>query len=93
MNILSKLPVYAGKWKEVAVESFSQEDITATESAVVVDSQYGKSVCFYLRAGGQTYIPLDTNCPANVGDSIDLTKAKVVTLSRSGDDDIYRVRI
>ena len=93
MNILSKLPIYAGKWKETAVDTFGAEDIAATESAVVVESNYGLSVCFYLRSGGQTYIPLDTNNSLSVGDVVDLHKAKVVTLSRPGDDDIYRVRI
>lgn len=93
MNILSKLPIYAGKWREVAVDTFGEEDIAATESAVVVESNYGLSVCFYLRSGGQTYIPLDTNSSLSVGDVVDLRKAKVVTLSRPGDDDIYRVRI
>lgn len=93
MNILSKLPIYAGKWKEAAVENIDAADIAAIREAVVVESQFGLSVCMYLHAGGQTYLPLDTNSSLGVGEIVDLTKAKIVTLRRAGDDDIYRIRI
>ena len=85
--------IYAGKWNEKEVNAFSQEEIDSISKAEVVESQYGLSVCFYLKAGGQAYIPLDQNASASLGDTIDLSKAKVVTLSKAGEDDIYRVRI
>lgn len=91
MNILSKLPVYAGKWSVKSTNSFSQEDIDSVSQAVVVDSQYGRSVCFFLKAGGQTYIPLDTNSTKGVGEEVDLKTAKLLTLGRPGEADIYRV--
>ena len=59
MNIFSALRVYAGKWSESAKRIFSQDEIEAVASATVVDSQYGQSVCFMMKSGGQTYIPLD----------------------------------
>lgn len=93
MNIFASLKVYAGKWMESAVRVFDQEEIDAIESATVVDSQYGLSVCFFLRGGGQTYIPLDKNSTLGSGDAVDLNKAKLVTLSRAGEEDIHRVRI
>lgn len=93
MNIFASLKVYAGKWMESAVRVFDQEEIDAIQSATVVDSQYGLSVCFFLRGGGQTYIPLDKNSTLGSGDAVDLNKAKLVTLSRAGEDDILRVRI
>ena len=93
MNIFSSLRVYAGKWNEKKVESFKVEEIALVDKAEVVESQYGLSVCFFMKAGGQSYIPLDQNSSAAIGDSIDLTKAQVVTLCKQGENDIYRVRI
>jgi hypothetical protein len=46
-----------------------------------------------MKAGGQTFIPLSTNSTLGVGDSVDLTKAKLLQLHREGDADIYRVEI
>lgn len=93
MNIFSALRVYAGKWQEKKVESFKAEEIALVDKAEVVESQYGLSVCFFMKAGGQSYIPLDQNSSATIGDTIDLTKAQVVTLCKQGENDIYRVRI
>jgi hypothetical protein len=92
MNIFSALRVYAGKWSEKAVRAFSQEEIDAIDKAEVVDSQYGQSVCFFMVSGGQTYIPLDQNSSKATGDEVDLSKAELVTLSKQGEADIYRVR-
>ena len=93
MNIFNALRVYAGKWSEKNVESFKAEEIALVDKAQVVESQYGLSVCFFMKQGGQTYIPLDQNSSAAIGDTIDLSKAKVVTLQKQGEEDIYRVRI
>ena len=93
MNIFSALRVYAGKWQEKNVESFKPEEIALVDRTEVVESQYGLSVCFFMKAGGQSYIPLDQNSSAAIGDTIDLTKAQVVTLCKQGENDIFRVRI
>jgi hypothetical protein len=92
MNIFSALRVYAGKWNESAKRVFTSEEISAVQSATVVDSQYGQSVCFVMVGGGQTYIPLDQNSSKATGDEVDLSKAELVTLSKQGEADIYRVR-
>lgn len=93
MNIFSSLRVYAGKWAVKASRAFSEDEINAVEKAEVVDSQYGNSVCFHMVGGGQTFIPLSTNSTLGLGDSVDLSKAKLLTLERPGDTDIYRVEI
>ena len=92
MNIFSSLQWYPEKWQETNVRSFSPEEIAAVERAKVVESQYGFSVCFTMRAGGTTFIPLDVNSSLGDGDIVDLTTAKLVTLSKKGEDDIMRVR-
>lgn len=93
MNIFASLRIYAGKWNEKNARAFTPEEVAAVTSAVVVESQYGMSVCFSMLSGGQTYIPLDQNSSLSIGDHVDLTKASLVTLFKQGEDDIYRVRI
>jgi hypothetical protein len=93
MNIFSALRIYAGKWSEKEARAFAPEEIAAVEKAEVVESQYGLSVCFMMKAGGQSYIPLDQNSSLGIGSIIDLSKAQLVTLQRPGENDIYRVRI
>ena len=91
MNIFQNLRVYAGKWMVKASRSFTQDEINAVDHATVVDSQYGNSVCFFMKGGGQTFIPLSTNSTLGIGDNVDLSKASLLTLERAGDADIYRV--
>lgn len=91
MNIFNSLRVYAGKWNVTNTRSFTQEEIDGVGEACVVDSQYGMSVCFFMKSGGQTYIPLDQNSSKSIGEIIDLKTAKLLTLSREGEADIYRV--
>lgn len=91
MNIFSKLRQYAGKWNVSDSRNFTQDEIAAVERNEIVASQYGNSVCFHMVGGGMTFIPLSTNSTKGVGESVDLTKAKLLTLSKSGEDDILRV--
>ena len=92
MNIFSSLRVYAGKWVLKASRAFSQEEQNAVSSATVVASQYGNSVCFMMKSGGQTFIPLDQSSSLGVGESVDLSKAKLLTLGKQGENDIFRVK-
>lgn len=92
MNIFSALRVYAGKWAEKATRKFSTDEIAAVSKATVVDSQYGQSIQFLMKSGGMTFIPLDQNSSKATGEVIDLNQAELVTLSKEGEADIYRVR-
>lgn len=91
MNIFNSLRKYAGKWSVIASRAFTAEEQGAVTSATVVPSQYGNSVCFMMVGGGQTFIPLSTNSSKAVGDTIDLSKAKLLTLAKDGEEDIYRI--
>lgn len=91
MNIFSSLRQYAGKWSLKSSRSFTAEEQAAVASAHVVPSQYGNSVCFMMVGGGQTYIPLSQNSALSVGESVDLSKAKLLTLEKAGEADILRV--
>ena len=91
MNLFAGLQVYGGSWNVVNTRSFDAEEIAAVKNAEVVNSEYGKSVCFFMVGGGQTYIPLSNQSNLGVGDSVDLSKAKILTLHRDGNDDITRI--
>ena len=93
MNVFNNLRIYAGKWEVKNERPFNQEEINAIVQAVVVASQYGNSVQFTMKSGGMTFIPLDQNSALGTGELVDLTKAKLVTLGKSGEADIYRVSI
>lgn len=92
MNIFASLRTYAGKWAvKGEPRNFTQEEISAVREAVVVSSSYGLSVCFFMKNGGQTYIPLSNTSQRGSGEVIDLNTAKLVTLCKEGESDIYRV--
>ena len=93
MNIFAGLQVYGGKWNVIGERTFDAEEIAAVKKAEVVASEYGNSVCFFMNGGGQTYIPLSNQSSLSVGDSVDLTKAKILTLHRDGNADITRIDI
>ena len=92
MNIFSNLPVYAEKWFVKESRGFTEQEINSIDEAVVVSSQYGNSVCFFRVGGGQSFIPLDNNSQLGVGETVDLATAKLLTLGKQGEADIYRVK-
>lgn len=91
MNVFLGLQVYGGSWKVVASRNFDAEEIAAVRKAEVVSSDYGKSVCFFMASGGQTYIPLSNQSSLGIGDTVDLNNAKLLTLHRDGNEDIMRI--
>lgn len=105
LNIFASLKAYAGKWtiKQNMVDdadcpipnprSLSEEEIGNIVCATVVPSQYGNSVEFTLVEGVNKYIPLDRDSELGVGDTVDLTRAKLLTLCKAGEKDIVRVVI
>lgn len=89
-NIFDSLTHY-GIWKKVAERSFNQAEIESVASASVVEGNHGLIVCFMMRAGGRTYLGLSPNSKLPIGEEIDLTKAKLITLSKPGECDIHMV--
>lgn len=85
--------MYAGKWHVEESRAFLAEEKAAVVQAVVVPSQYGNSVQFTMQGGGLTYIPLSQNSTLGVGEIVDLDKAQLVRLCKSGEADIYRVEL
>ena len=78
-------------WTVKETRPFNAEEIAMVSRAEVVPSQYGNSVCFFMRSGGQTYIPLSKQSKLTVGEELDMKTAKLMTLCRMGHGDITRV--
>ena len=93
-NIFGNLTVYAGKWNLKSEVSLDAEDKAMFSSAKVVSSEYGKSVCFFLKSGGQQYIPMSNQgVQLNVGDNVNLDKVNIQVLEKQGEQDILRAKI
>lgn len=90
-NIFSSIREYAGKWAVKGSRKFSEEEKNQVVSNEIVESQYGNSVCFHMKSGGKTFIPLSTESSLGIGDSVDMDSARLVTLGKSGEADIVRV--
>ena len=93
MSIFESLRLYAGKWSVKDSRAFTADEIGAVDHAVVVASQYGNSVCFFMKSGGQTFIPLSNASTKGVGEAVELKDAKLLTLTKQGEADITRVEI
>ena len=92
LNLFSDLKVYGGKWSVKSVRNFNDEEKALVDKAMVVDSEYGSSVCFFMKNGTTTYVPLDRDAVSQVGDIIDMNTAEIVTLEKQGEKDIQRIR-
>ena len=92
MNIFASLQKYATRYAVKNTREFNAGELSQVVSARVVQSQYGMSVCFMMKEGGQTYIPVSRDSVCQVGDEVDLTKAKILTLEKDGET-IDRIEI
>ena len=94
MGILSSLRTYRGKWNVSDRQKFDASELESIESNEVVPSEYGKSVRLTKKNGEVAFLPIsNTSKDVNIGESVDLAKCFVLTLSRTGDDDIYRIEV
>ena len=94
MGILSSLRSYPGKWNVTGRSQFEASEIDAIESNEVVPSEFGNSVKLVKKNGEVAFLPIsNTSKDVNIGESVELSKCFVLTLSRTGDDDIYRIEI
>lgn len=94
MGILSSLRTYRGKWSVSDRQKFDASELESIESNEVVPSEYGNSVRLNKKNGEVAFLPIsNTSKDVNIGESVDLAKCFVLTLSRTGDDDIYRIEV
>lgn len=92
MNVFSGCKVYGEKWQIKSSRSFNDEELSMVSKATVVDSQYGKSACFFMCNGTCMYIPMTNDSTNKVGESLDLNACEIVTLGKTGEADITRIK-
>lgn len=90
-NVFAGLRSYGGKWEVQESRAFNEDEKKFIKGAKVVNSDYGLSVCFTMINGRTSFIPLSNTSNKSVGDTINLDKASLLTLSREGDSDVLRV--
>jgi len=88
-NIINGL---IGECEILSRRYFAPEEISIVANAEVVSNGKGKSVCFFMNTGGQTYIPLLDSSPLCIGDTVNISKAYYLTL-RKEDREINRIEV
>lgn len=91
MSLFNNVKIYAGNWSVKSTERLGKDDLEAIKSAVTVSSEFGTSVCFFLKRGGQFYIPVSKDSNVGIGEVLDLEKITVLTLQKDGEADIQRI--
>lgn len=95
MNIFDAIQMYAGKWSVKNVRNFTSDEQSRVSRIEVVNSEFGKSACFFMDNGQRGYIPLDKDSEliTPIGKSLSFNDIELVTLERMGDADIQRIKI
>ena len=91
-NKLGDNSMGALKWTIIDVRKFTQEELDLVDKAMVVDSKYGNSCCFFMKNGTKLYLPMSHDAKSGVGDFIVLSEAEIVTLMKEGESNIQRIR-
>lgn len=98
LNIFANETIYGGWMKKDCVpfsEAVPADVFNAIDEIAEVtesDRGYGKSVCFYLNGGqNRIYKALSTRSNLNVGDKVNKNTCFVTILSKTGEEDIYRI--
>lgn len=94
MNIFSGLKYWA-PWSVVNKRNLTQEEKESVESAEIVESDFGMSVCFTLFNGETSKLPLAdvSNSKAHIGDIVDLASISIITLHNDYDEEIHRIEL
>lgn len=99
MNIFDLMTSYKAEWKEVKSRKFTEEEQKCVESATVVASNYGKSVCFLMPGGIKKFMPLEPIATCSLGDKLDMSAIEIVKLVYEGNNpdqkvkEVFRVRV
>lgn len=83
---------YYRGWKVTNKQPFTDEEIKLVKEAFVIQTKAGYSVKFICNDWKDRYIPVDEKSNVSICEIIDLENAMLLTLSKPGHDDIYRVQ-
>lgn len=87
------LKQYNLKWQVKESRKFNAEECAMVKEAKVVPSLYGHSIQFTMIGGYVTYTPLSQESTREVGEIVNIEDMKLLTLSKPGEEDIFRIMI
>lgn len=96
INLFDVLEVYQPKW-QISTENpprpFNEAELAVYQpTGIVENGEYGYGVRLTKKDGsGISYIPVVKDHPCGLGDVVELSKARIVTLCKPGEKDIYRI--
>ena len=91
MNIFNQLQSYAGSYSLKSKRLLSDEEKSEVAKAETMNSQYGVSVCFFMKNGTQKYIPISNTCSLEAGERLDINKILILVLTKESGESILRV--
>lgn len=91
-NFFDTKKAYGGKWQPVDERKFTEEEKAMIAKAIVVASDYGLSCCFFMKSGDLYFQPMAKDSQATCGDELDIDEIKIITLSKTGSQDIERIK-
>lgn len=81
-------------WKEKERRPLTQKELDAIQSAKIVETKYGDAMCFLLKNGEESWVPIADASKIQekiVEGRIDLKAIYIATLEREGDEPIHRI--
>lgn len=88
---LKKAKSNAQKWTIKSIRPFTDEEIDAVESNIIVASENGNSVCLKMKDGSERHIPLLYSATKGINEVIDLHTAMVYLMEKPGEKEIERI--
>lgn len=83
-----------GGWHVKETIPFTKDDIAAIDSAIVIENIYGEGVRFTMKSGDIYIINLSRDMQALPGYKLteeDMSSIRLITLSKTGREDITRI--
>lgn len=81
-NIFDSAKTYAASWEVTNVRRFTDEELLMIKDTEIVPADYGCAVKCFMVGGGTKYLSLGKNSRGEIGDHPDLSKARILTLTR-----------
>ena len=74
---------------------FTNQEIDAVRSLSIVNTPKGKAICFFMKKGGQNYIPLlpSIEDKHSLGEAPDIRKLSIIKFHKEGDGITLRIDI
>lgn len=82
MSLFNNLKTYSAGYSISSREKLNAAKL-GISSGVVVDSEYGLSVCFTLLSGGKKYIPVSRDIDVAEGEIVDMNTLELIELTDS----------